>query len=179
MRQWFDSIYALPRDVDVMDCFDRPVKTSCGFVNMARKAEISQWKLFFQSKLCLSRFRADLNSSLARSAGGCWPNRRGGFSTTDWGLWVLKFSPIFGVSPSFRLQICYKVIQGLKRRGFWPSFQKNLEPKEWPNGLGRRAGQKWLKKAKTPPLVAVPPENPKPKTKKIFFQFRQEDLLNP
>ena len=55
-----------------MDCFDRPVKTSCSFVNMARKA-------------------------LARSAGDCWPYRKGMFFTTDWGLWVLKFSPIFGV----------------------------------------------------------------------------------
>jgi len=34
-----------------MDCFDRPVKTSYGFVNMARKAEIARWKLFFKSKL--------------------------------------------------------------------------------------------------------------------------------
>jgi len=41
------SIYALPQDVDVMDCFDRPVKTSCGFVHMARKTEITRWKLFF------------------------------------------------------------------------------------------------------------------------------------
>jgi len=32
-----------------MDCFDRPVKISCGFVNMARKAEIARWKLFFIS----------------------------------------------------------------------------------------------------------------------------------
>jgi len=34
--------FELTRDIDVMDCFDRPVKTSCGFVNMARKAEIAQ-----------------------------------------------------------------------------------------------------------------------------------------
>jgi len=32
-----------------MDCFDRPVKTSCGFVNMARKAEITLRKFFFFS----------------------------------------------------------------------------------------------------------------------------------
>jgi len=37
-RQWFSLIFELPRDVDIMDCFYRPVKTSCGFVNMARKA---------------------------------------------------------------------------------------------------------------------------------------------
>jgi len=45
------SIYALPRDVDVRDCFDKPVKTSCGFVNIARNAEIAQRKVFFQPKL--------------------------------------------------------------------------------------------------------------------------------
>jgi len=50
-------------------------------------------------------------------------------------------------------------------------FPKNLEPKESPNGLGRKPGQKWLKKAKTPSLVAVRPDNPKPKTKNLFFDF--------
>jgi len=43
-------------------------KTYCGFVNMARKAEITRWKIFFQSKLqafqhserIWTAFRADL-----------------------------------------------------------------------------------------------------------------------
>jgi len=36
------------------------------------------------------------------------------------------------------------------------------------------------KKAKTPPLAAVPPANSKPKTKIVFFfLFQAEDLLNP
>jgi len=44
---WFrasdsEAIFELPRDVDFMDCFDRPVKTSGGFVNMAKKAEIAR-----------------------------------------------------------------------------------------------------------------------------------------
>jgi len=38
---------------------------------------------------------------------------------------------------------------------------------------------KAAKKAKTPPLAAVPPANPKPKTKTVFFRFQAEDLLNP
>jgi len=37
---------------------------------------------------------------------------------------------------------------------------------------------KVAKKAKTPPLAAVPPANPKPKTK-FFFFFQAEHLLNP
>jgi len=35
----FGSIVELPRDVDVIQCFDRPVKTSCGYVNMAKNAD--------------------------------------------------------------------------------------------------------------------------------------------
>jgi len=65
-----------------MDCFDRPVKTSCGFVNMSRKARNRMVNFFFQSILQVFP-RADLNSYLARSAGACWPYRKGGFSTTD------------------------------------------------------------------------------------------------
>jgi len=74
------------------------VKTTCGFVNVAIKAEIAQRKVFFFSLSYKSfPFRPDLNSSLARSAGERWPLRKGMFSSPDWGLWVLKFSPIFGV----------------------------------------------------------------------------------
>ena len=36
------------------------------------------------------------------------------------------------------------------------------------------------KKAKTPPLAAVPPANLKPRTKSVFFfRFQLKDLLNP
>jgi len=37
---------------------------------------------------------------------------------------------------------------------------------QWVGAQGR---PKVAKKAKTPPLVAVPPENPKPKSRKILF----------
>jgi len=33
-----DSIVELPWEVDVIQCFDRPVKTSCSYVNMAKNA---------------------------------------------------------------------------------------------------------------------------------------------
>jgi len=49
-RHEIGSIFELPRDVDVIQCFDIPVKTSCGYVNMAKKAENARWN-FFQSKL--------------------------------------------------------------------------------------------------------------------------------
>jgi len=51
---------------------------------------------FFQSKLQVFP-DSERICSLARSAGECWPYRKGVFSTPEWGLWVLKFSPIFGV----------------------------------------------------------------------------------
>ena len=41
-------------------------------------------------------------------------------------------------------------------------------------GPGPAKGGK--RKAKTPPLVAVPPGNPKPKTKKIFFSISTRRL---
>jgi len=34
-----------------MDCLEKPVKTTCGFVNIARKAKITRRKVFFQPKL--------------------------------------------------------------------------------------------------------------------------------
>jgi len=40
------SILELPRDADIIQCFDRPVKTSCGDVNMAKKAENAQANFF-------------------------------------------------------------------------------------------------------------------------------------
>jgi len=49
----FGSIVELPRDVDVIQCFDRPVKTSCGYVNMAKNADKPHWK-FFCSLNCKS-----------------------------------------------------------------------------------------------------------------------------
>ena len=51
-RHEIGSIFKLPPDDDVIQCFDRPGKTSCGFLNMAKKAENARWeKFFFQSKL--------------------------------------------------------------------------------------------------------------------------------
>jgi len=39
LSQQIVAIVELPRDVDVIQCFDRPVKTSCVYVNMATKAD--------------------------------------------------------------------------------------------------------------------------------------------
>jgi len=40
-RHEIGSIFEPPRDVDVIQCFDSPVKTSCGYLNMAKKTETS------------------------------------------------------------------------------------------------------------------------------------------
>jgi len=98
---WFCLIHALPRAVDVTPIIDRNlskhVKATCGFVNIARKAEIARRKVFFSLNCKSFPIQTGLNSSLAWSAGEWWPFRKGMFSSLDWGLWVLKFSPIFGV----------------------------------------------------------------------------------
>jgi len=44
------SIVELPRDVDVIQSFDRPVKTSCGYVHMAKNAKSHTENFFWQSK---------------------------------------------------------------------------------------------------------------------------------
>jgi len=48
------------------------VKTTCGFVNIARKAEIARRKVFFQPKLLVFSYSERI-CSLARSAGEWWP----------------------------------------------------------------------------------------------------------
>jgi len=57
--------------------------------------------------------------------------------------------------------------------------EKILRQNNGSMGWGPGPGKGDQKNAKTPPLVAFPPENPKPKTKNVFFRFRLEDLLNP
>jgi len=59
----------------------------------------------------------------------------------------------------------------------WPSFQQNFESKQWVNGLGSRARQRWPRFLKHALIVTSPPENPKSKVKN-FFWSQLEDLLN-
>ena len=51
-------------------------------------------------------------------------------------------------------------------------LSQNNGPMDWCPGPGK-GGQK---KAKTPPLAAVPPANPKPKTKNVFFSILSRRL---
>jgi len=66
----------------------------------------------------------------------------------------------------------------LYRCRFWPSFQQNVEPIEWVNGLRPRAGQRWPNFPKHTLIVTSPPENPHRK-RKTFFSMSLEDLLDP
>ena len=102
-RHWFCSIHALPRDADVKDCLQKPIKScqnNLWFCKHSQKGRNRTAKSFFSAQTTsLSPFWPDLNSSLARSAGEWWPFKKGMFSSPDWGLWVLTFLPIFGVFP--------------------------------------------------------------------------------
>jgi len=80
-----------------MDCFDRLVTTCqnvlwfCKHGQKGRNRTVNFFfSLNYKSFLIQSGFE-QLSSLI------CWPYRKGMFFTTDWGLWVLKFSPTFGV----------------------------------------------------------------------------------
>jgi len=57
--------------------------------------------------------------------------------------------------------------------------QQNIESKEWVNGLGRTACQRWPKFPKHVFVVTSPPKKGPPETKNVFFRFQVKDLLNP
>jgi len=69
----FGSIFELPQDVDVIQCFHRPVKTSCGYVNMAKNATKPHWIFFPVETTSLHESLEGLNSSLAYSGGELRP----------------------------------------------------------------------------------------------------------
>ena len=79
---------------------------------------------------------------------------------------------------NFHYRYARKSFKGSKDADFALVSKTVLSQKNGPMGWGPGPAEGGPKKAKIPPLVAVPPENPKPKTK-IFFPFRLEDLLNP
>jgi len=54
-----------------------------------------------------------------------------------------------------------------------------LSPKNDPLRQRPRPGKDGQNNAKTPLLVMFSPEKLKPKTKKFFFRFWLQDLLNP
>ena len=66
--------------------------------------------------------------------------------------------------------MCQQVNQVLYRRGFSPSFQQNFEPKEWINGLGLRARQRWPTFPKHVLFVTSPSEKPH-RNPKFFFSI--------
>ena len=85
------------------------------------------------------------------------------------------FSEKLGIRPktgflayNFRHRCASKSIKGSYRCRFSPSFQQNFEPKEWINGLGPRAGQRWPTFPKHVLFVMSPSENPH-RNRTFFF----------
>ena len=156
-----------------MECFDKPVKhvkTSCGFVNMARKAEIARRKFFvslnYKSFPIQSGFE-QLSSSI------CWGvmaiykrgvlHARLGFVSaemlTNFGFFIDNFGYRYARKP----------FKGSKDAEFGlvsaNILNQNIGWLGWRPGPGK-VGQK---KPKTPPLVTSSLEIPKSKTRNVFF----------
>jgi len=72
---------------------------------------------------------------------------------------------------NFRYRYARKSFKGSKDADFGLVSKKILSQKNGPMGWGQGSAKGGYKRAKTHPLVAVPPENPKPKTKNFFFDF--------
>ena len=72
---------------------------------------------------------------------------------------------------NYRYRYVRKSFKGSKDVDFSLVSKKILSQKNVPMGWGSGPAKGGHKNAKTPPFVAVPPENTKPKTKKFFFDF--------
>ena len=168
---WFFNSHGTLTPWIVLTDLSKHVRTSCDFVNMARNSEIARRKLFFSVlTTSLSQFRADLNSSLVRSAGECWPYRKGVCSNPNWGLWVQKFSPIFVfLSIILATDMLENHSRALKM-GFWPSFRKKTWARRMGQWVGAQSQVKVAKKMqKHPHLWRSPQRTPNQKQKKFFF----------
>jgi len=135
------------------------------FCKHGQKGRNRMVKIVFFS---LSRFRADLNSSLAQSAGECWPYTKGVYSAPCWGLGAEIFTNFCFFIHNFGYGYARKPFKGSKDADFGLVSEKNLSQKNGSMGWGPGSGKGGQKNAKTLPLVTFPPANAKPKTKKNF-----------
>jgi len=90
-----------------------------------------------------------------------------------------KFTNFCFFVHNFGCRYARKSCKGSTDADFGLVSDKILSQNNGPMGWGPGPGEGGQKNAKTPPLAALPPENPKPKAKKFFFRFWLDDLLNP
>jgi len=90
------------------------------------------------------------------------------YSTQGWGLWVQKFSPILFFVHNFGYRYARYPFKGCKDADFCLVSDKILIQHNGSMGWGLGPGKSGKKNAKTPPLVAFPPESVKPETKNFF-----------
>jgi len=94
---------------NITDCLEKPVKTTCDFVNIARKAKIARQKVFFFSlnykSFSIQTGFEQLSSSIRWQVMAI---RKVVFSSPDWVLWLLKYSPSFGV---LSIIFCYRYVR--------------------------------------------------------------------
>ena len=115
----------------------------------------------------LSRFKADLNSSLARSAGECYPYRDGSVPTQIGVCGCRNFTSLFFIH-NFGYRYARKPFKGSKDVDFCLVSETNLSQKDgsivWCPGPGK-GGQK---NPKTPPPVTFPQQTPNQQQKNFF-----------
>jgi len=111
-----------------------------------------------------------LQGSLAQSAAELWlakvcPERANyAFSEKFW------IRPKTGfLTYNFGHKYASKSFKGSIDADFNLVFEQNVEPKQWVNVLGPRAGQRWPKFLKHAFFVTSPSEIPPPKTKNVSF----------
>jgi len=61
---------------NILTDLSKHVKTSCSYVNIAKKADNPRRKIFFSLNYNTSRVSEGLNSSLVQAAGEWWPFRK-------------------------------------------------------------------------------------------------------
>ena len=170
MSHEFGSIVEFSLDVEVIQCFDRPVKTSCGCVNVAKNAEKAHCNFFCSLNYKYSRVFRGLEqlSSLfwrgvtARYKLGAihprFPFVGVEILTTFWFLWH-----------NFGSRYARKAIESSKDWDDSLVLHKILNEKidswDWRPGP-RKVGQK---NANTPHTCDVSPREPQTQSKIFFF----------
>jgi len=156
----------------VLRNLSKHVKTTCGFVNIARKAEIARWKVFFSAyTTSVSPFRSDLNSSLARSAGEWWPFRKGVFSIPLGFVGAEIFTNFWCFVHNFGYRYARKSFKGSKDADFGLVSTNNLSQKNGPMGWGPGPAKSGHKKQKHPHLQRSSQRTPNRKRKTFCFDF--------
>jgi len=88
----FSNSHGMLTSWDVLRYLSKHVKTTCGFVNIAKQAESQMKILFFSMYFHIQSGFEQLSCSIRWRV---MANRKGVYSTLGWGLWMQKVSTLF------------------------------------------------------------------------------------